>query len=72
MDEEEEISEPITKRFIQNPKGNVRFENVSFGYEKDVPVIRNMSIDVKKGQTIAIVGPTGQGNYFGKFIDEIL
>ena len=35
LDEEEEISEPITKRFIQNPKGNVRFENVSFGYEKD-------------------------------------
>ncbi|HHT51080.1 MAG TPA: ABC transporter ATP-binding protein [Eubacteriaceae bacterium] len=61
LDEEEEISEPITKRFIQNPKGNVRFENVSFGYEKDVPVIRNMSIDVKKGQTIAIVGPTGAG-----------
>ena len=61
LDEEEEISQPIAQRLIANPKGNVRFENVYFAYEEDLPVIQDMSIDVKKGQTIAIVGPTGAG-----------
>ena len=61
LDEEEEISQPIEQRLIANPKGNVRFENVYFAYEEDLPVIQDMSIDVKKGQTIAIVGPTGAG-----------
>jgi len=43
------------------PKGNVRFEQVNFRYKEDVPLIDNMNIDVKAGQTIAIVGPTGAG-----------
>jgi len=43
------------------PKGNVRFERVDFRYKEDAPLIDNMNIDVKAGQTIAIVGPTGAG-----------
>lgn len=39
----------------------VKFEDVKFGYKEDVPLIENMNIDVKQGQTIAIVGPTGAG-----------
>ena len=42
-------------------KGDVKFEHVSFGYEEDVPVIHDFSADVKAGQKIAIVGPTGAG-----------
>lgn len=61
LDEEEEIPEKKDAKLIEFPRGEVRFENVSFGYEKDIPIIQNMNIDVKKGQTIAIVGPTGAG-----------
>jgi ATP-binding cassette subfamily B protein len=41
--------------------GNVRFENVTFGYEQDAPVIENLSFTVKAGESIALVGPTGAG-----------
>ncbi len=39
----------------------MRFENVRFSYKPDVPLIEGMNLDVKQGQTIAIVGPTGAG-----------
>ena len=42
-------------------KGDVKFEDVSFSYSKDTPLIRDLNIDVKGGQKIAIVGPTGAG-----------
>ena len=42
-------------------KGDVKFEHVRFGYEEDEPVIHDFSADVKAGQKIAIVGPTGSG-----------
>jgi len=42
-------------------KGNVRFENVRFGYQPDKPIIKNMTLEAKAGQTIALVGPTGAG-----------
>ncbi|MDL2212221.1 ABC transporter ATP-binding protein/permease [Erysipelotrichaceae bacterium OttesenSCG-928-M19] len=44
-----------------NIEGNVTFENISFGYDKKQPVIKNFKASVKKGQKIAIVGPTGAG-----------
>ena len=42
-------------------KGDVKFEDVSFSYSKGTPLIRDLNIDVKRGQKIAIVGPTGAG-----------
>ncbi len=39
----------------------IRFENVSFAYEPEKPVLKDINISVKKGQTLAIVGPTGSG-----------
>ncbi len=41
--------------------GNVRFEHVDFSYDKDSPLIEDLNIDVKRGQNVAIVGPTGAG-----------
>ena len=41
--------------------GLVRFERVCFGYTPGAPVIRNMTLEAKAGQTIALVGPTGAG-----------
>ena len=42
-------------------EGNVRFEAVDFSYDKEKPLIEGLCIDVKKGQNVAIVGPTGAG-----------
>ncbi|MCT4688722.1 ABC transporter ATP-binding protein [Vallitalea sp.] len=61
LDEEEEIPDKKNSVQIDNLQGNVRFEHVDFGYKEDVILINNMNIDVKKGQTVAIVGPTGAG-----------
>jgi len=46
---------------INKVKGNVVFEHIYFGYEPNERVIKNFSVNVKAGQKIAIVGPTGSG-----------
>lgn len=46
---------------IENCKGNVKIEDVSFSYSKDKPLIKNFSLNVKSGSHVAIVGPTGCG-----------
>ena len=61
LDEPEEIPERADARVITQPRGAVRFEHVKFGYQPDVPLMDDLNIDVKQGQTIAIVGPTGAG-----------
>ncbi|MBR4282602.1 MAG: ABC transporter ATP-binding protein [Clostridia bacterium] len=47
----------------ENPiiSGDVKIENLSFGYSKNKPLLTNISLDVKSGQRVAIVGPTGCG-----------
>jgi len=42
-------------------KGDVDFEDVGFSYEKDVPVLKHVSLDAQPGQVVALVGPTGAG-----------
>ncbi|NEZ48370.1 ABC transporter ATP-binding protein [Clostridium botulinum] len=61
LEEVEEIKDSENAKTIENPKGYVKFENVDFGYKEGINLITNMNIDVKKGETIAIVGPTGAG-----------
>ena len=61
LDEEEEVEYDGIKVEIDNPQGDVVFENVNFGYDKDEMIIENMNIHVKPGETVAIVGPTGAG-----------
>jgi ATP-binding cassette subfamily B protein len=55
-------------------KGNVSFNNVSFGYEKDKTVLQDITFEAEAGKTIAIVGPTGSGkttiiNLVNRFYD---
>lgn len=61
LDEPEEEPDSPEAKVIEFPRGDVQLQNVKFGYTEDVTVIDNMNIDVEKGQTIAIVGPTGAG-----------
>ncbi|MED4604504.1 ABC transporter transmembrane domain-containing protein, partial [Paenibacillus validus] len=60
LDEPEEVAEAAGGSVAQ-AKGRVRFEHVKFGYKDDAPLIADMNIDVRSGQTVAIVGPTGAG-----------
>ncbi len=51
-------------------KNSIELENVSFSYEKDVPVLKNITLKIKKGETVAIVGPSGAGK--STLVDLIL
>ncbi|WP_138750785.1 ABC transporter ATP-binding protein [Paenibacillus sinopodophylli] len=55
---EDELSSTIDQALIH---GHIRFEHMKFGYEKGNPIIKDFSLDVKPGQRVAIVGPTGAG-----------
>ena len=46
---------------IERSNGSVRFENVTFGYNPNYPVLHNVNLEIPAGQTIALVGPTGCG-----------
>lgn len=61
LDETEEVSDANATSTITSPRGEVQLENVRFSYTKDIPLIEDLNIEVKPGQTIAIVGPTGAG-----------
>ena len=56
-----EVAEAEDAHKLEKAVGNVKLENVEFRYVKDKPLIRNFSLDVKPGQRVAIVGPTGCG-----------
>ena len=61
LDEEDEVPDSADAKVIAFPKGEVKFENVDFSYQEEVPLLKAINIDVKQGHTIAIVGPTGAG-----------
>lgn len=61
LDEEEEVKEASHPVVLEEPKGNVVFDHVKFGYDPEHTLIQDMNIQVSQGQMIAIVGPTGAG-----------
>ncbi|SHO51237.1 ABC transporter ATP-binding protein [Anaerocolumna xylanovorans] len=61
LDEEEELDRAEPFEELAECQGNVEFCNVYFSYKKELPLIENFNLKVKKGSTIAIVGPTGSG-----------
>ena len=61
LDEEEETADIENAKQLDTVKGEVRMENVSFGYLKDRIVLHNLNLNAQAGKTIAIVGPTGAG-----------
>ena len=60
IDEKEEVSDEGAK-ILSAVDGNVRLESVDFSYNEDKKLIKNLSLDVQKGQRVAIVGRTGSG-----------
>lgn len=74
MDTEAEISD--TKNVVEMPpiRGHVTFEHVTFSYDDSINVLEDVSFDIKPGETIALVGPTGAGkttivNLISRFYD---
>ncbi|WHY00664.1 ABC transporter ATP-binding protein [Neobacillus sp. DY30] len=61
LDEQEEPEDLQDAVVLDKPKGHVVFENVSFGYRGDVPIIKNVSFESDIGSSTALVGPTGAG-----------
>ncbi|WP_326511437.1 ABC transporter ATP-binding protein [Clostridium intestinale] len=61
LDEEEEVQDKKDSIKLDNPVGDVTFEHVKFGYSEENILIEDLSVDIKSGQMVAIVGPTGAG-----------
>lgn len=74
LDEQEEQRDFPNAQVLENPKGHVIFDEVTFGYRPDVPILKNVSFEVIPGSSIALVGPTGAGkttiiNLLARFYD---
>ena len=61
LDEEPEKEDAADAKELTEVKGDVSLRDVTFGYTEDKIVLKNVSVSAKKGQTVAIVGPTGAG-----------
>jgi ATP-binding cassette subfamily B multidrug efflux pump len=74
LDEVPELNDAPDAQPLKTVTGRVVFEDVSFGYVPDVPVLKHVSLEALPGQTIALVGPTGAGkttiiNVLSRFYD---
>lgn len=61
LDTEAEIKDRPNAVDAGKLKGNIRFDKVSFYYEKDEPVLKDISVEIPAGRTVALVGPSGAG-----------
>ena len=61
LEAEEMEDESGKTKTLQNPTGQVTFSHVKFGYTPGRPIIKDFNLEVKPGQKVAIVGPTGAG-----------
>ena len=61
LDEEPEKADSNDSIHLENVSGDVRLTDVTFGYTPDKTILKNVSVTAEKGQTVAIVGPTGAG-----------
>ena len=74
MDIKPDLQDSVNAAEIKDVKGQVKFDNVKFGYLPGVPVLKGMSLEAWPGHTIALVGPTGAGkttmiNLLSRFYD---
>ena len=75
LDWDEQIREPVAPRTLPDRlKGNIRFDRVNFAYEPGRPILKDVSLEIRPGEKLAIVGPTGSGKstlirLLGRFYD---
>ncbi len=61
LEEQPEVQEIPAAKIMNNVKGNIRFQDVSFYYKKEIPVLNRINLEIEAGQTVAFVGATGVG-----------
>lgn len=61
LDAEEEVKDTMTPIALENVKGEIAFQNISFGYTPEKMLMKNIDFTAKPGQKIAVVGSTGAG-----------
>lgn len=61
LDTENRVTNPENPKALENPQGEIEFENVWFGYNKEETVLKDISFHANPGETIAFVGATGAG-----------
>ncbi|MEP1230960.1 MAG: ABC transporter ATP-binding protein/permease [Litorimonas sp.] len=61
MDKKPEVLDDDSAKDIGQIQGHIKFENVEFHYDADRPILKEVSFEIKAGQTVAVVGPTGAG-----------
>jgi len=61
LDQQEELPDKPSAKVLWQPQGQVVFDQVSFGYQEDLPILQNICFSVKPGSITALVGPTGAG-----------
>ena len=75
LDEQPEKEDAPDAKSFTDVKGDVYIKDVTFGYTEDKTILKNVTVNAKKGQTVAIVGPTGAGkttiiNLLMRFYDQ--
>ncbi len=61
IDTKPSVQDAPTAAVLSDSQGRITFQDVSFSYENDVPVIQNISLDIQPGEILALVGPSGAG-----------
>lgn len=61
LEEETEVQELLDSQIMKDVKGNIRFQDVSFYYKEEIPILNQINLNIKAGQTVALIGTTGVG-----------
>lgn len=61
LDQKNDVSDPPEPLNLDHVRGHLRLENVSFAYSAGIPVLKEINLEIRSGEVVAVVGPTGSG-----------